>query len=145
MTTSVHIAVSGNKQVCVTTPTGQTRMQPGAHHTFLVHGEGEVSVREVHGFLTEPSLPLVRPYAPEEGDTADEDRAQSDKPAKVEMVTNGVHKLLFINGQRINRVMDIELPVKAGEVSPQIVVKLWADEIIQRRVEGAEYKRLAGA
>ncbi|MET4578844.1 hypothetical protein [Ottowia thiooxydans] len=73
MTTSVQIVVSGNKQVCVTTPAGQTRMQPGGHHTFLIHGEGEVSVKEVHGFMSAPNLPLVRPYAAEEGDSAAQD------------------------------------------------------------------------
>ena len=65
MTTIVHIAVTGNKQVLVTTPTGQTRMQPGAHHGFTVHGDGEIQVRELGDFVDAPSLPLVRPYAPE--------------------------------------------------------------------------------
>jgi len=65
MTTTVHIAISGNKQVVVTTPDGKTRMQPGAHHTFLVHGEGEISVKEVNGFMSAPDLPLVRPFAEE--------------------------------------------------------------------------------
>lgn len=68
MTTSVHIAVSGNKQVVVTTSAGQTRMQPGSHHTFLVHGEGEISVREIGPFVNEVSEPLIRPYAHEDSD-----------------------------------------------------------------------------
>ena len=70
MTTTVHIAVSGNKQVLVTTQSGQTRLQPGAQHQFLVHGEGKIKVQELGGFVPAPSLPLVRPYAPEEGDAA---------------------------------------------------------------------------
>jgi len=65
MTTYVHIAVTGNKQVLVTTPTGATRMQPGAHHTFTVHGDGVISVAELGDFVEKPSLPLVRPYAEE--------------------------------------------------------------------------------
>lgn len=68
MTTTVHIAVSGNKQVLVETQAGQTRMQPGAHHTFLVHGDGAISVKELGSFVNAPGLPLVRPYAPEDGD-----------------------------------------------------------------------------
>lgn len=68
MTTAVHIAISGNKQVLVETQAGKTRLQPGAHHTFLVHGDGAVNVRELGGFVASPSLPLVRPYAPEDGD-----------------------------------------------------------------------------
>lgn len=71
MTTTVHIAVSGNKQVLVETQAGRTRMQPGAHHTFTVHGEGEIKVAELGDFIASPDLPLVRPYAPEnEGDPA---------------------------------------------------------------------------
>lgn len=68
MTTSVHISVSGNKQVRVDTQAGSTRMQPGAHHTFSVHGEGEIRVAEVGGFVSAPSLPLVRPFVDEAGD-----------------------------------------------------------------------------
>jgi hypothetical protein len=66
MTTTVHIAVSGNKQVLVTTQAGQTRMQPGAHHSFLVHGDGEIKVQELGDFVSEPNLPLVRPYVNED-------------------------------------------------------------------------------
>lgn len=69
MTTTVHIAVSGNKQVLVETPTGKTRLQPGAHHTFLVHGDGVIKVQEYSGFVAAPSLPLVRPFAEEAEDT----------------------------------------------------------------------------
>lgn len=65
MTTTVHISVSGNKQVLVTTQAGQTRMQPGSHHSFLVHGDGEIKVQELGDFVTEPSFPLVRPYEDE--------------------------------------------------------------------------------
>lgn len=68
MTTTVHIAISGNKQVLVETQAGKTRLQPGAHHTFLVHGDGAIKVQELGDFVAAPSLPLVRPYAPEEGD-----------------------------------------------------------------------------
>jgi hypothetical protein len=65
MTTTVHIAVSGNKQVKVTTQSGVTRLQPGAHHAFLVHGDGEIKVQELGDFVDSPAIPLVRPYLPE--------------------------------------------------------------------------------
>ena len=70
MTTSVHIAVTGNKQALVTTQAGKTRMQPGSHHTFLVHGDGEITVREIGELMREVHEPLIRPYAPEDGDDA---------------------------------------------------------------------------
>lgn len=65
MTTTVHIAVSGNKQVLVTTQAGKTRMQPGSHHTFTVHGEDEISVKELGDFVAGPDVPLVRPFVDE--------------------------------------------------------------------------------
>lgn len=65
MTTTVHIAVSGNKQVLVTTQAGQTRMQPGSHHTFTVHAQGTIAVSELGEFVDSPDIPLVRPYLPE--------------------------------------------------------------------------------
>lgn len=65
MTTTVHIAVSGNRQVIVTTQAGETRMQPGSHHTFSVHGDGQISVKELGDFVPGPDLPLVRPYVDE--------------------------------------------------------------------------------
>lgn len=66
MTTSVFIAVSGNKQVLVTTQAGETRMQPGAHHTFLVHGDGVIRVTEIGPFMDGPDIPMVRPYVDED-------------------------------------------------------------------------------
>ena len=65
MTTTVHIAVSGNKQVVVQTQAGKTLLQPGAHHAFTVHGDGEIKVREHGEFVAAPDLPLVRPHRDE--------------------------------------------------------------------------------
>lgn len=68
MTTTVHIAVTGNKQVLVATESGKTRMQPGSHHTFTVSGDAVIKVSELGEFVTSPALPLVRPYQEEAGD-----------------------------------------------------------------------------
>ncbi|QRF55752.1 hypothetical protein [Variovorax paradoxus] len=70
MTTSVHIAVSGNKQAIVKTEAGETRMQPGSHFTFSVHGDGVIAIREIGPFISAPILPMIRPYQPEDGDEA---------------------------------------------------------------------------
>lgn len=61
---------------------------------------------------------------------------------KVDIVANGTRKLVYINGQRINGVLDIELPTKAGEFSPQIKLHLLADEIVQRTVSADEFKQM---
>lgn len=66
MTTTVHISIKGNKACTVTTQAGKTLLQPGAHHEFLVHGEGEITVKEHGEFLTAPALPLVQPFADKE-------------------------------------------------------------------------------
>ncbi|QRF60237.1 hypothetical protein [Variovorax paradoxus] len=64
MTTTVHIAITGNKQVAVETESGATLLQPGAHHAFLVHGDGEIKIREHGDFVGAPELPLVRTLQP---------------------------------------------------------------------------------
>lgn len=66
MTTTVHIAVIGNKQVLVESQGGQVCMQPGAFQSFTVYGDGEIRVREIGPFVSGPSLPLVRPHDPED-------------------------------------------------------------------------------
>lgn len=66
-------------------------------------------------------------------------------PPKVEIVTGGIGALVFINGHRINSVLDIQLPVRGDEIGPQIVLKLHADEIVQRKVSAEEWKRLKDA
>lgn len=70
MTTTVHIAVTGNKQVLVESQGGQVCMQPGAFQSFTVYGDGEIKVREIGPFVTGPSLPLVRPHEPAVGEKA---------------------------------------------------------------------------
>ena len=53
---------------------------------------------------------------------------------RVDIVIEGFSKLVYINGHRINGVLDIELPNKQGEIGPQIVLRIVADEIVQRTV-----------
>lgn len=62
--------------------------------------------------------------------------------SKVDIVTDGVRKLVYLNGQRINGLLDIELPVKADEFGPQIALRLVADEIVQRTVSADEFKQM---
>lgn len=68
--------------------------------------------------------------------------ADPKAPAKVEIVTAGLGSLVYINGQRLSHVMSIELPVTCNEISPQIVLKLHASDIVQRTVSSQEFKRL---
>ena len=72
--------------------------------------------------------------------------APSTKEAPfIEFVTTGVRGLLFIDGRRVNGVLDIQFPCKFDEVAPQVVLTLHAKQITQRTVSGEEYKRLLDA
>ena len=42
----------------------------------------------------------------------------------IEIITNGCQKLVFIDGKRLHRVLDIDVPLTAGEISPAITIKL---------------------
>jgi len=68
--------------------------------------------------------------------------ADTKSSPKVEIITAGVGTLVLINGQRINGVLGIDLPVRRDEIGPQVVLKLHASEIHQRNVTGEEFKRL---
>lgn len=63
----------------------------------------------------------------------------------VEIVSGGVGCLVYINGHRINGVLDIQLPIVRDEIAQQVVLKLHAKEIVQRTVSSEEYKRLREA
>lgn len=68
-------------------------------------------------------------------------KASSTHP-KVDIVTDGVRRLVYINGHRINGVLNIELPVKAREIGPQIALHIVADEIVHRTVSTDEFKQM---
>ncbi len=70
---------------------------------------------------------------------------QDQGASQVEIVTAGALRLVYINGQRLRNVLDIELPIAQGDFGPQIVLRLHADKIVQRTVSGEEFKRLKDA
>lgn len=62
--------------------------------------------------------------------------------ASVQIVACGFGNLVFINGQRVNDVLKVELPVKPEEIAPQVVLTLWAKEVRHTRVSPEEWKQL---
>lgn len=64
---------------------------------------------------------------------------------KVDIVTTGARSLAYINGHRVNGILDVKILVERGEVTPQIVLTLHADEIVLRTVSSDEFRRLADA
>lgn len=74
------------------------------------------------------------------------EKAPETKEAPVvELVTTGVGGLLFIDGRRVNGVLDIQFPSGPGQIAPQVVLTIHAKQVIQRTVSGEEYKRLRDA
>lgn len=94
MTTQVHISISGNKQVLVSLQNedrgarSDTLMQPGAHHTFLIHGTMRISAREVGGFVDTPMLPLVR-QLPQDDSQLDLIKGVPEMAAADQIANNG--------------------------------------------------------
>ncbi len=64
------------------------------------------------------------------------------EPNQVEILTAGTRRMVFVNGQRIDRVLDIQLPAGIGEIGPVIAMKFVAKQIMQREVSGEEFKKL---
>ena len=60
----------------------------------------------------------------------------------IEIITNGGQKLVFIDGKRLHRVLDIDVPLTAGEISPAITIKLHPDKITVRNVDGPQFKSI---
>ena len=54
MTTTVIIAVQGNKPTKLTTPQGEVTLQPGSFGTFFIHGDQTISVKEVDDLGVQP-------------------------------------------------------------------------------------------
>ena len=64
------------------------------------------------------------------------------KQNKVELVTDGVRTLVFVDGVQLRHVLEFNIPVNAGEITPQIKVTLHPEQINIRHVDSAEFKSL---
>lgn len=69
-------------------------------------------------------------------------RTESAREPRVEIVTNGVQRMVFVNGHRINCITSIEAPREAGKIGPSIVLGIHASEIVERLVGRDEWKAL---
>lgn len=61
MTTSVVIAVSGNKEVLIETPSGDLALKPGGWITLNIHGEQKLSIKEYGEFVSPVSMTRYLP------------------------------------------------------------------------------------
>ena len=61
---------------------------------------------------------------------------------KIDIVTAGIAKLIYLDGKRLHQVTDVDLPLSGGDLCPSIGLRLWADQVNVRKVNDAEYKAL---
>ncbi|RYF76811.1 MAG: hypothetical protein EOO22_00795 [Comamonadaceae bacterium] len=65
------------------------------------------------------------------------------KAPEVEIISNGVSRLVYVNRHRIDKVLDIDTNAGLGDLNPRVALTLHARSITQRLVSGEEWKRLA--
>lgn len=64
------------------------------------------------------------------------------KGNRVEIVTNGWGKVIYVDGVQLEQVTDFELPTDPNEVAQQVRMTIVAREIVQRKVSSEEWARL---
>lgn len=62
---------------------------------------------------------------------------------KVQIISNGFHRLIFINGHRLAEVLEFDTPRVLGEAAGQVAVTFLATEIVERTVSREEWDRLS--
>lgn len=72
--------------------------------------------------------------------------ASAPSPARekhhVQIVSNGGRKLIFIDGLMLSHVLDINVPLGIGEISPQVTIKFHPERVTLRDVGNAEFKAM---
>lgn len=64
---------------------------------------------------------------------------------RIEIVTDGVHKLIYIDGMQLQQVLDVELPLEMGEISPRITITLHPESVEVRKVDSQQFKDMQAA
>ena len=61
---------------------------------------------------------------------------------KIDIVTAGIAKLIYLDGKRLRQVTDADMPLSGDDLCPSISLRFWADQVNVRKVSEAEYKAL---
>lgn len=70
-------------------------------------------------------------------------RAQArDLGQKVEILHDGVHRLIFVNGHPIGQVLKLETPRSGGMLAGVVDLSFVAAEIVERKVSRDEFNAL---
>ena len=62
---------------------------------------------------------------------------------QVEIVTNGINSLVFIDGVHVPRVLEFEVLTEVNEVSQRVKMMFIAEKITYRKAEPGEFTALA--
>ncbi len=65
-----------------------------------------------------------------------------DLGQKVEILHDGVHRLIFVNGHPIGQVLKLETPRDGGKLAGIVELSFVAAEIVERRVSRDEFNAL---
>lgn len=65
-----------------------------------------------------------------------------DLGQRVEILHDGVHRLIFVNGQPIGQVLKLETPRGIGQLAGVVDLSFVAAEIVERRVSRDEFNAL---
>ena len=64
---------------------------------------------------------------------------------RIEIVTDGVHKLIYIDGMQLRQVLDVELPLEMDVLSPQITITLHPESVEVRKVDSQQFRDMRAA
>jgi hypothetical protein len=70
---------------------------------------------------------------------ADKDQATRQK---VEILFNGVRRLVFVNGRQVRQVLSIETPRSVDEMAGIVELKFIASEIVEREISREQFDAL---
>nr|WP_180317988.1 hypothetical protein [Delftia acidovorans] len=67
---------------------------------------------------------------------------EPDLGQKVEILHDGVHRLIFVNGHPIGQVLKLETPRNGGMLAGIVDLSFVASEIVERKVSRDEFNAL---
>lgn len=66
------------------------------------------------------------------------------QPSEVEIVNDGCHRLVFVNGHPIGQVLKIDTPREVQGLAGVVELRFVADRIVERKVSREEFVAMKG-
>lgn len=103
------------------------------------------AIKDIHMSQTEEAEGVVYRHLEDDVDRIipTQARAQArDLGQKVEILHDGVHRLIFVNGHPIGQVLKLETPRSGGMLAGVVDLSFVAAEIVERKVSRDEFNAL---